>query len=101
MGCCASKPPAPEELPLADLRKLIERSPPDKKEELERVARLKEGLSNRLTTDAIVAHDVLPHLKAGLGEFPDEVWAWPEGKRGGMKSQREATEFADIKRTQL
>ena len=85
MGCCGSKPP--EELPLSDLRALVERAPPEKKEELERVARLKEGLSKAVSdistmgqADAIVAH-VLPQLKADLGEFPDEVWAWPEGKR--------------------
>ena len=94
MGCCASKPAPAEELPLADLRALIERSPPDKKEELERVARLKEVLSKAVSdiddifatartmgqADVIVAH-ALPQLKADLGEFPDEVWAWPEGKR--------------------
>ena len=47
MGCCGSKPP--EELPLSDLRALIEQAPPEKKEELERVAGLKEGLSDAAT----------------------------------------------------
>ena len=82
MGCCGSKP-KPEELPLADVRELIERAPPEKKEELERVAGLKEGLSKAVSDIRTMARAdaVVTHLMAGLGEFPKEVWAWPEGKR--------------------
>ena len=53
--------------------------------ELERMIGLKEALLAAISdkdppTRAESTMQVLQRLKDGLGEYPNEVWAWPEGK---------------------
>ena len=83
MGCASSSPE--KALPPAELRARIERAPPKKAEELERILGLKEALLAAISdkdppTRAESPMQVLQRLKDGLGEYPEEVWAWPEGE---------------------